>query len=154
MNVGRGGQTESKVKLATFSAFIRGHPRTNLGRTNVLEQAIAETQRRAYEKDLHPGSALIDASAGSDHAWGGHAFVVGGGVQGGDIFGRMPDLTLGGPDDVDDGNARGRFIPTLAVDQYAATLAKWFGVSDSALDTVFPNLRRFATRDVGFMKAG
>jgi len=84
---------------------------------------------------------------GTDHGWGGHQFVMGGAVNGGQIVGQMPQLILEGPQDVD----RGRMIPTLAVEEYAATLARWFGVANGDLDTVFPNLNRFGSSDLGFM---
>ena len=78
---------------------------------------------------------------GSDHAWGGHHFVIGQAVKGGASYGTFPTLALGGPDDT--GN-RGVFIPTTSLDQYGATMASWFGVSDPNLTTVFPNLNNFA----------
>ena len=62
----------------------------------------------------------------------------------------MPDLTLEGPDDL----GQGRLIPRLAVDQYAGTLAKWFGLTDSEIDLVLPNLNRFTSRDLGFLNMG
>ena len=77
---------------------------------------------------------------GSDHGWGSHHFIVGGAVKGGDIYGRMPDLTRSGPDD---SGSRGNWIPTTSVDEYSATLATWFGVSPTNLPTVLPNIRRF-----------
>ncbi|MEO8094870.1 MAG: DUF1501 domain-containing protein [Pseudolysinimonas sp.] len=89
-----------------------------------------------------------DNGSGSDHAWGGHHFVLGGAVQGARLYGTMPDLVANGPDDA---GSQGRWIPTTSVDEYAATLARWFGVSDADLDTVFPNLHRFQSRDLGFM---
>ena len=82
-----------------------------------------------------------DATAGSDHAWGGNAFLAGGPVNGRKIYGKFADLTKNGGIDCQ-GNS-GRWIPNVAVDQYAATLAKWFGVSDAQLASVFPNLSRF-----------
>ncbi len=89
-----------------------------------------------------------DNGSGSDHAWGGHHFVVGGAVQGGRIYGTLPTLVAGGPDDA---GSQGRWIPTTSVDEYAATLARWFGVAESDLDAVFPNLHRFNNRSLGFL---
>jgi len=85
---------------------------------------------------------------GSDHAWGSHHWVAGGAVRGGSIYGQFPTLVSGGPDDTGSG---GLWIPTTSVDQYAATLATWFGVGTADLYTIFPNLTRFATPNVGFM---
>jgi uncharacterized protein (DUF1501 family) len=85
---------------------------------------------------------------GSDHAWGGHHFVLGGAVQGGRIFGKFPSFELGGPDDTD---VRGRWIPTSSTDQYGATLCSWFGIPSSGLAGVFPNLANFPTANLGFL---
>jgi len=85
---------------------------------------------------------------GSDHAWGSHHLVLGGAVQGGQIFGAFPTFQLAGPDDAD---VRGRWIPTTSVDQYGATLCSWFGIPDSALAMVFPNLANFGTPKLGFL---
>lgn len=95
------------------------------------------------------GRSLGSNGDGSDHAWGNHQFVLGGAVRGG-WYGRMPNLAINGPDDV--GN--GRIVPTTATEQYAATLAHWFGVADSDLNTIFPNLPNFgggAARNLGFL---
>jgi uncharacterized protein (DUF1501 family) len=85
---------------------------------------------------------------GSDHAWGSHHLVLGGAVQGGQIFGKFPTFELGGPDDAD---VRGRWIPTTSIDQYGATLCSWFGVPDGALATVFPNFPNFGSKKLGFL---
>jgi uncharacterized protein (DUF1501 family) len=88
------------------------------------------------------------SGAGTDHAWGNHQIIIGDAVKGGDFFGKYPTLALGGPDDAEQ---RGRWIPTTSVDQYGATLAKWFGVPATELASVFPYLSRFPTSDLGFM---
>jgi uncharacterized protein (DUF1501 family) len=82
-----------------------------------------------------------DQTGGSDHAWGGTSIVAGGAVKGGRIFGQFPDLTVNGG--IDCTGNRGRWIPTTAVDQKAAMIGKWFGLSDSQVTTVFPNILRF-----------
>ena len=84
---------------------------------------------------------------GSDHGWGSHHITVGGAVKGGEIYGRMPTLTVGGPDDTNNG----RWIPGTSVDEYGATLARWFGVSDTNLSVAFPNIGRFAHPNLGFV---
>ena len=99
------------------------------------------------------------ATVGTDHAWGCCGLIMGGSVIGGQFYGSMrpdgtgaphgyPLLRLGGPDDTDN---CGRWIPTTAVDQYAATLATWYGLAPADLASVFPNLSRFATPNLGFM---
>jgi len=85
---------------------------------------------------------------GSDHAWGSHHLVLGGAVQGGQIYGRFPMFELGGPDDTD---VRGRWIPSTAIDQYGATLCSWFGIPDSALPTIFPNFVNFGSQKLTFL---
>jgi uncharacterized protein (DUF1501 family) len=93
------------------------------------------------------GRTLTSNGDGTDHGWGGHHLVMGGSVDGMKIFGTMPSFVIGGPDDT----RSGRLIPTTSAEQYAATLALWFGVQDGALNAIFPNLPNFATRDLGFM---
>ena len=93
------------------------------------------------------GRTLQANSTGTDHGWGGHHFVIGGAVHGQKFYGTMPSLLS---DNNPDDTGYGQIIPTLAVDQYAATLASWFGVT-SQLSTVFPNLGRFAKANLGFV---
>ncbi len=93
------------------------------------------------------GRSLGSNGDGSDHAWGGHSLVLGGAVQGGKYYGTMPNLAINGPDDF--GN--GRIVPTTSTDQHAATLSRWFGVADSDLNSIFPNLPNFTTRNLGFL---
>ena len=95
------------------------------------------------------GRTLQPASGGgTDHAWGNHHFIIGDAVKGGTLYGEYPQLVLAGPSDAE---KEGRWIPTTAVDQYGATLAKWFGVAPSQMAAVFPNLSKFATSDMGFL---
>jgi uncharacterized protein (DUF1501 family) len=111
-----------------------------------------------FSRTFNPAGS--GATVGSDHAWANHMFVVGGAVSGGNFYGvntsngtPYPTLQMNGPDDADNGtNARGRWIPTTAVEQYAATLARWYGLSDSDLPIVFPNIGNFPTNDLGFMQ--
>jgi uncharacterized protein (DUF1501 family) len=93
------------------------------------------------------GRTFSSNGDGSDHGWGSHHLVMGGAVRGGDIYGRMPTLAIGGPDDT----SQGRWIPTTSVDEYGATLARWFGVSDTNLSVAFPNIGRFAKPNLGFL---
>jgi uncharacterized protein (DUF1501 family) len=97
-----------------------------------------------FNRTLRPNT-----SGGTDHAWGGHHLIMGGAVQGRSCYGTFPTLELGGPDDASN---EGRWIPTTAVDQYAATLASWFGVETAKLTQVLPNLQAFAQPTVGFMR--
>jgi len=94
------------------------------------------------------GRTLRPTSTGTDHAWGNHQLIMGGAVRGAQTFGTFPTLAMGGPDDTDN---NGRWIPTTSIDQYAATLATWFGVAPGDLDAIFPNLARFQTRNLGFL---
>lgn len=89
-----------------------------------------------------------NTGGGTDHAWGNTQFIVGGAVQGQRIYGTPPSLTLNGSDDT---GYEGRWIPTTSVDQYAATLASWFGVDAAGLATVLPNLGQFAPGNLGFV---
>ncbi|MFM7182637.1 MAG: DUF1501 domain-containing protein [Verrucomicrobiales bacterium] len=85
------------------------------------------------------------SKAGSDHAWGGHALVMGGAVQGGNLYGQFPILKTGNATgSIDAGNSgRGRWIPGTSVDQYCAHMARWLGVGSNELAAIFPNLPRF-----------
>ena len=93
------------------------------------------------------GRTFSSNGDGTDHGWGAHHFVVGGAVKGRDIYGAFPATGLGHALDV----GAGALLPTTSVDQYGATLAKWFGVADSQLAGVFPNIGNFSRRDLGFM---
>lgn len=94
------------------------------------------------------GRTLVINGDGSDHGWGGHHFVMGGAVNGRNIYGDVP---LYEPEGEGFTRNRGRAIPDVSVDQYAATLGKWFGLDPSELGDVLPNLANFDAQDLGFM---
>jgi uncharacterized protein (DUF1501 family) len=95
------------------------------------------------------GRKLQFNGRGSDHGWGGHHFAIGGAVRGRRVYGQWAEYALGTPED----RGGGALFPTTSVDAYSATLARWFGVADSALSTVIPNIDRFPSNDLGFMAA-
>jgi uncharacterized protein (DUF1501 family) len=102
------------------------------------------------------GRTFTSNGDGTDHGWGAHHFVMGGAVKGGDLYGRFPTYgTKNANDNNFDSSAdqlgNGSLLPTTSVEQLGATLGKWFGLSPTQLDDVFPNLRNFSTRDLGFM---
>ena len=102
------------------------------------------------------GRTFTSNGDGTDHGWGAHHFVAGGAVRGGDLYGAFPtygtkNANNNNFDSSPDQIGNGALIPTTAVDQLGATLGKWFGLSDTQLLDVFPNLANFGTRDLGFM---
>jgi uncharacterized protein (DUF1501 family) len=123
-----------------------------------LQNAVTLFTQSDFGRTLAPSGS--GTSVGSDHAWGSHHLVLGGAVRGGDFYGValpstnggngtvFPSLALGGAYDTD---SRGRWVPTVSLEQYAATLGQWFGVLPAALNTIFPNLYRFPTYDLGFL---
>jgi len=125
---------------------------------NDLNQSLSAFYQATVEMGVAPnvttftlsdfGRTWLPNSNGTDHAWGSHLMAMGGAVKGGDFYGTFPTLVAGGPDDA---TSEGRWIPTTSLDQYAATLANWFGVAAADLPSVFPNLGNFATPTVGFM---
>jgi uncharacterized protein (DUF1501 family) len=153
------------VKRQTLFVSIGGfdtHGDDQLNRQNQLFSEISNAVTAFYDATVQLGVAdkvtLFSASdfgrnlasngKGSDHGWGNHHFMVGGAVKGGKLYGTFPNHTVGGPDDATN---QGVWIPTTSVDQYAATLAKWFGVSATDMSTLFPNLSKFSAGDLGFM---
>ncbi|MEZ5463447.1 DUF1501 domain-containing protein [Dokdonella sp.] len=125
-----------------------------------LDGALAAFHAATVEMSLDDSVTTFTASEfgrttsvngdGTDHGWGSHHLIMGGAVNGRRIYGTPPNLTVGGPDDAD----WGQIIPTTSVDQYAATIARWYGVPPSDMSTVFPNIGRFSTPDLGFMSPG
>jgi uncharacterized protein (DUF1501 family) len=91
------------------------------------------------------GRTLSSNGDGSDHGWGSHHFMVGGAVKGRAFYGKAPPVSITNTADANDQwhVGQGRLLPSTSVDQYAATLAKWFGVSNTELAGVLPNLSHF-----------
>jgi uncharacterized protein (DUF1501 family) len=128
---------------------------TNLGQvSDALDSFYAAMQGLSLENNVtvftesdFSRTNQPNTSNGSDHAWGNNHLIMGGAVQGG-FYGTFPTLALNGPDDV---SGRGVYLPTTSLDQYGATLARWFGVSDADFPNVFPNLVKFPTANLGFL---
>lgn len=93
------------------------------------------------------GRTLTVNGDGTDHGWGGHHFVIGGAVKGNKIYGTLPPAELGHDRDA----GQGRLIPDVSVEQYAATLGNWFGLSDAELARSLPNLSNFPEKILGFL---
>jgi uncharacterized protein (DUF1501 family) len=95
------------------------------------------------------GRTLQSNDDGSDHGWGSHHFVMGGAVAGQRFYGRAPVVGNNTADDV----GQGRLLPAVSVDQYAATLASWFGVGAGDMRTVLPNIGNYdsSTWNLGFV---
>ena len=107
------------------------------------------------------GRTLASNGDGSDHGWGSHHFMVGGAVKGAAFYGTPPPVSVGNTSAAEDQwhVGQGRLLPSTSVDQYAATLARWFGVSDAELPGILPNIGHFGAAagrpdypvDLGFM---
>lgn len=110
-----------------------------------VELGVSDSVTAFTQSDF--GRTLTSNGDGTDHAWGGNQIVVGDAVQGQRIYGEYPLLQIGGSEDV----GGGRLIPSTSADQYAATLARWFGIPDQDLGLVAPNIGNFVTRDLGFL---
>jgi uncharacterized protein (DUF1501 family) len=110
-----------------------------------VDQQVMTFTESDFGRTFQPSGG---SSLGTDHAWGSHHFIMGGGVKGGDLYGTFPTLAMTGPDDA---NNRGVWIPTTSLDQYGAALASWFGVDAANLRQVFPNLPNFTSPGPAFV---
>ncbi|MEM9704903.1 MAG: DUF1501 domain-containing protein [Pseudomonadota bacterium] len=115
-------------------------------RTAMIELGLWDSVTVFSASDF--GRTTIDNGDGTDHGWGGHHFVAGGAVRGRRIYGDVPNADVTSQFYTE---RRGRLIPTISVEQYGATLGKWFGLNSAELASVFPNLTNFSTDDLGFL---
>jgi uncharacterized protein (DUF1501 family) len=151
------GGYDTHTAQITLSPTVNSTTGTHTNLLNEVSEALYAFQRAMEQLGTSNAVTTFTASdfsrtfptnsQGSDHGWGSHHIVMGGAVNGARTFGKLPEFTINGPDDT----GTGRWIPTLAVDQYSATLAKWFGVDGTSMSAVFPNISRFSTADLGFM---
>ena len=131
--------TDHPVLMATVGqALAAFHSAT-------VELGVADSVTTFTASDF--GRTLTTDGDGSDHGWGSMHFVLGGAVKGKAFYGAAPVIANNGPDDV----GQGRLLPSMAVDQFASTLANWFGVSATDSASVLPNIGNYSVRDVGFM---
>jgi uncharacterized protein (DUF1501 family) len=150
-----------QVFLATLGSFDTHTNQLNEQQTLLAQLDAGMTAFHGAMADIGAGTSvtsftlsdfsrnfLPNTGGGTDHAWGSHPLVIGDAVKGGSVYGTMPTLELSGPDDASN---LGRWIPTIAVDQFAATLATWFGADPTALAAVLPNLATFSPSTIGFI---
>jgi len=93
------------------------------------------------------GRTLSSNADGSDHGWGSHHFVMGGAVNGGRFYGTAPHVSI----QTDDQVGQGRLLPTTSVDEFAATMARWFGCATNELPGILPNVANFSNTNLGFV---
>ena len=157
------GRTTLDVKRQVFMVSLGGFDTHDFLPQNhpVLLGQVAEALKSFYDatKELAIddkvtaftasdfGRTLASNGDGSDHGWGSHHFVVGGAVNGRKYYGTAPAIAVNGTDDV----GQGRLLPTTSVDQFAATLASWFGISGSELKLVVPNIVNYSAQNLGFV---
>ena len=136
----------------THSNFAGTHPTLMSSLSSALSSFYAATVELGVAEQVTSftasefGRTLVSNGDGSDHGWGAHHLVMGGAVKGGRYFGSLPSGVLNGPDDI----GRACPIPSTSVDQLAATLATWMGVSATELPTMLPQIRNFTTQDLGY----
>ncbi len=146
--VGFGGWDTHKNQKVRHPKLLQQLSKSLSSFYSALEELGVEQQVTTFTASEF-GRSLTANTSGTDHGWGGHNLVMGGSVMGGDIYGAMPKIELNSPDAIHSGS---RIIPSTSVEQYSATLASWFGLSDQQIDTVFPNLNLFDSRNLGFMR--
>jgi len=140
------GSTASTVSTGAHANLLSEVSQCFSAFQAALEQLGLDKQVTAFTASDF-GRTFPSNGQGSDHGWGSHHLILGGAVKGGRTYGNFPTLAINGPDDTN----TGRWIPTTAIDQYFSTLATWFGLDNNNLATVFPNLGRFASPNLGFV---
>ncbi len=143
-----GGFDTHTVELETHKQLYPQLSQALAAFSNALIELGVENNVTTFTESDFSRTFQPTTGDGSDHAWGSHHLVMGGAVKGGDVYGKFPTFVLGGPDDTD---TRGRWIPTLAIDQYGATLCQWFGIAPGDLPKVFPNFANFGSQTIGFL---
>ncbi len=144
---------DHNVLMGELSAALKGF-RDALTQQNDFDKVLSFVGSE-FGRTLTPNGD--DASTGTDHAWGGHALVMGGMINGGQLFGEHPDLKLG--QGLDASNGRGRWVPTTATTQCVSVIAHWFGVDKPDLPQLFPTVANFADpfhsdANLGFINPG
>lgn len=152
-----GFDTHNKQNLAHADLMAKLNHALQYFDTTLSAMGVAQNVTTFTASDF--GRSFTSNGDGSDHGWGGHHLVMGGAVQGGDVYGAFPVLARknsrengfdGSPDQIHNGI----LLPRISVDQYGATLGRWFGLSSAQLGEVFPNLVNFSGQaDLGFMRA-
>ncbi|MGJ3647740.1 DUF1501 domain-containing protein [Sphingomonas sp. GlSt437] len=137
----------------THDGLVSNHPALMADLNEALDQFYRATVELGVSSQVTSftasdfGRTLASNGDGSDHGWGSHHFILGGAVKGGQYYGVAPEVSLTSDDQV----GQGRLLPSTAVDQYAATLASWFGVTASEMSTALPRIGNFSTANLGFM---
>ncbi|HEY6643143.1 DUF1501 domain-containing protein [Povalibacter sp.] len=144
-----GGFDLHAAQLTTHASLLRQLGDALAAFNKAMNRMGAGSQVTAFTHSEFSRTLHVNTTNGTDHAWGGHHFILGGAVQGRTCYGSFPDLRVAGPSDAD---RLGRWVPTTSVDQYAATLAGWFGVGPQRLSTVLPNLKNFAQPTLPFLR--
>ncbi len=142
-----GGFDTHSDQLTRHDGILRGVSDAMAAFYRATEEMQVENDVTSFTGSDFGRTFQPNPNLGTDHAWGSYQLVLGGAVTPG-MYGTFPTLQLDGPDTTD---GRGRWIPTTALDQYGATLARWFGVDDLDMPTVFPNINNFPHSNVGFM---
>lgn len=143
----QGGFDTHGSDLASYSALMSDVPEAMVAFNEAMKELGLADQVTLFTASEF-GRTFTHNGTGTDHGWASTQMVMGGAVRGGDIYGTTHSYRMNRDDDT----TEGRWIPDIAVDQHSATLARWFGVAESDLDLILPNLSSFGSSDLGFMR--